>query len=1416
MTCSARLHQKFIKTFISLSFLLSATYSYAGWNNLDTGINDCLTGVAFSGLNGIVSGHKGLYYTSTGGNGASSWQRFNITTSTSDSLIYNHSKFNHCFQRSTSLAEVYACGEDTLSHKAIIIRLNLTAMNYSIIYVGELNSVLNKIAFRASNSSCYAVGNNGLMVNFTSSTVGVVTTSLTQNLNSISFSGDAVLIGTNGSFIRGTANQNVFSLTILPTPTDNYKDVYYSNSNNAYAVGNTFFKYSGLILSSVNEYDFGSLNANCIRLANSSYYIGTDHGIFKTSDGAFLEWQPTSLNYHINSIANDPLSSNTMYACGINGLLLTTNDQGGTPKPYVKVTSTGSCIGTSVTLSAITGSATSCSWYIDGVYGYSGCNSTNNHLFTVAGAHTIRLQAYSGGLGDTSSMIVHIVTPPTINKPVIIDQDIICHVEPIAITVDMSEQSVFYILRKFGSTQTFGSSGPGNGGQITFSSQPISEAGSYFLRAQSTLSSCFRNFTDTIEITVEKTKADFHVGLFNAEVGEPVNLYSKCQDAQQFQWTFLPDGSSSTLADPQAVFNIAGQTSVKLIATSTNGCSDSIQKNGPMVYQPTPTDSCWTIMNNGTDDTWQGGYEGDIAKMSPSTTGFLTCGYFRDTHFASTHGDSVELPSFAGAYVAKYNFDGTLKWMVRTRKISLSTDQDNVYSVVEDKLGNVYLSGYSTNYFFDNTGDSIYVSVNGTGRYIIKVDANGKFLWKLTSVALFLNLSVDQSDNLYISGWISDNPGTIDLTLETLNTPPQLVFTEQLPWTYGLIKIAPDGTVIWSNGMTFNSPNAAGIIKMNFDAQNNLYITGKYEVQLDLFSVGNPVPESFYWNNPGNYGAKLFLAKFDSLGILQWKIRSFTSSTSDWTDWTQPHDMATDSIGNCYVSGINNCDRPSYQQHFENTDGTFTSLSEGKYFAAKISPQGICQWIRGQKYAFYGNGYSITERGNEISVLGQSTENVATYFIDTSLYTSSQTGQMINLAIDRSDYFIAVYDTMGKLLRMHVNGSNNNDVINQYGIQLMNGPDHTYYISRNIKFYQAGSDYMNFGTVINNPNGIDGTITRCVPSCGLTYYPVEATVVTDTGCVTYSMNGHQYNLQGTYTQTLQDLNGNDSLVVLNLALDFPSEYTLTESSCSIYEFNNFSYDSSGTYTVNFQASSGCIHTVHIELTIDHLASDTSVSTCQPYEWNGTTYSLSGDYTNTYVTNEGCDSIALLHLTVEPLMFEIYQTTCTDFELNGVTYDTSGIYQQILTTAEGCDSIVALFLTVNTSDSSELNITALDTYTLNNIEYTQSGIYEQQILTTEGCDSIINLNLVIHYAGLIETENQELSIYPNPFSNELNIDLPEEVSSHITILDLNGRILMSFSSSKREIKIDVDDFAEGVYFLKMFTTAEERTIKLLKK
>lgn len=266
------------------------------------------------------------------------------------------------------------------------------------------------------------------------------------------------------------------------------------------------------------------------------------------------------------------------------------------------------------------------------------------------------------------------------------------------------------------------------------------------------------------------------------------------------------------------------------------------------------------------------------------------------------------------------------------------------------------------------------------------------------------------------------------------------------------------------------------------------------------------------------------------------------------------------------------------------------------------------------------------------------------------------------------------------------------------------------------------------------PNFIDSyDYSNGVPICSC----ITSSTTTISNCGSYTWtNGVNYTQSGTYSQTLTNAAGCDSVSTLILTVGQTSTSNTPVVACDSYTWTNgVTYAQSGTYSQILINAVGCDSIANLNLIINSSSTSiTTVSVCESYTWtNGITYTQSGVYTQILTNAIGCDSIATLNLTIVPSTTSITNiSVCTSYTwTNGVTYNQSGTYSQLLTNAAGCDSLATLNLTVLLPTASVTNISSCENYTwTDGITYTQSGIYTQILTNAAGCDSVATLNLIV--------------------------------------------------------------------------------------
>ena len=212
-----------------------------------------------------------------------------------------------------------------------------------------------------------------------------------------------------------------------------------------------------------------------------------------------------------------------------------------------------------------------------------------------------------------------------------------------------------------------------------------------------------------------------------------------------------------------------------------------------------------------------------------------------------------------------------------------------------------------------------------------------------------------------------------------------------------------------------------------------------------------------------------------------------------------------------------------------------------------------------------------------------------------------------------------------------------------------------------------------------------GTSTDIITSCN-NYTWIDG--------VTYTTSNNSASI------TIPSSSGCDSVVYLDLTINYDSYQTDVQTSCNSYTWiDGVTYTSStNTPTFNLTNQNGCDSIISLNLTIYGSSNSTDFqNACDSLSWiNGQTYYASNNSAQ-FVTQNifGCDSIINLDLTVYPSYFNYqFDTICSSelpYTWNGLTYNFGGNQMEILTSINNCDSITSYVLTVNNNPNVSINI-----------------------------------------------------------------------------------------------------------------------------
>ena len=237
---------------------------------------------------------------------------------------------------------------------------------------------------------------------------------------------------------------------------------------------------------------------------------------------------------------------------------------------------------------------------------------------------------------------------------------------------------------------------------------------------------------------------------------------------------------------------------------------------------------------------------------------------------------------------------------------------------------------------------------------------------------------------------------------------------------------------------------------------------------------------------------------------------------------------------------------------------------------------------------------------------------------------------------------------------------------------------------------------------------------------------------------TWTQTSHQYDTTGFYFDTLTAADGCDSVVTLDLTVNYSQLTETVDTACDSYLWNDSTFTQSGRYGMLFSTIHQCDSLDSLYLTVHYSSSDTlQMNTCDYFDWNDSIYRISGEYYRLLTNAVGCDSNDYLHLTLRYSTTDSIDTTTCDrfyWSLSDSIYTLSGLYFDSLPNAAGCDSVVSLSLHLFYSDTALIVKEVCDSMMWNDSVYRVSGFYERLLSTFMGCDSLDRLDLTVHYSN----------------------------------------------------------------------------------
>lgn len=452
-------------------------------------------------------------------------------------------------------------------------------------------------------------------------------------------------------------------------------------------------------------------------------------------------------------------------------------------------------------------------------------------------------------------------------------------------------------------------------------------------------------------------------------------------------------------------------------------------------------------------------YDGADATATDALGNIYVTGYF--------YGSSIDFGGFVltnasggwgNMFIVKYDDTGVVLWAESAGGVA----EDAGYSVTTDASNNVYVTGY----FFSPSitfGSTTLINQGEYDMFIVKYDPLGTVLWAQSAGRAFddygRSVITDAMNNVYVTGSFK-SAGLIFGSTTLANTD-----STENTYDMFLVKYDSTGTILWAKSATGDSSEYSRSVST--DASGNIYVTGNFDSptltfgsttivnngSFDMYLVKYDSAGNVIWAKSAggadidhgyntatdafgniyvsggfksdsmfidattliNSGAfNIYLAKYDSAGTLLWAQKAGGSGTD------AGHDVATDAIGNIYLTGYFNSPTLVF--------GSTTLMNAGSYdiFIVKYDSTGTVMWAKSAGELDEEYGFSVATHSSAIYIAGRFRSTT----IDFSYTLVNEGGDDVFLAkIEGSGVGIEESNMNSEVL-IYPNPSNGNITIN--------------------------------------------------------------------------------------------------------------------------------------------------------------------------------------------------------------------------------------------------------------------------------------------------------------------------------------------------------------------------------------------------
>jgi hypothetical protein len=654
-------------------------------------------------------------------------------------------------------------------------------------------------------------------------------------------------------------------------------------------------------------------------------------------------------------------------------------------------------------------------------------------------------------------------------------------------------------------------------------------------------------------------------------------------------------------------------------------------------------------------------------------------------------------------------------------------------------------------------------------------------------------MCVDGQGNIYTTGYTSGLGAIGTLSITTACN------------AY-VAKYSPAGTLIWARSFPFTAINYGTSYGVACNAAGDVYITGTF---MGTVVIGTQTFVAYTAPNNAFY-SDMFVVKYDAAGNLIW-ANVYGANTGNECGYsacvasngdlliTGTYGSSTLAIGSTTLAGGGNryfiarfaangtpvwaiSSGPGYANAFNldmdaNGDlyicgeyfnqlvaGTTTLTSSGSsdynFFIAKYSSSGTFQWIRGGGGLLSDKAYAVDAdpAGNVYLTGGYQSPTLAI-------------GATTLISVGISDAFIAKYDATGNPLW-----------------------------AKNI-----GSAGFEVGRVVRSYNGgffLAGDVAP-LGSCTLVIgtSSISPLTINDTWLARFDASGNP----SGFVSSDKGSGGGGGLGFSPLGM------LLDTTACTLSLAKYFiSSTIFGTFTLN---ATGSASPFVAKLSVPFSTLALSVSGNMLF-CGGNSATLTASGATNYTWTSGPASYTNV---ITPLISSAYTVT-------GATGCAMGTAVALVTVIPSPTIQVTGLTNLCVGQQTQLNATGANSYTWSTGAQTSSISLTPATSTTilvsgtgsTNCSSTKTISIQVNAClGLEENQSLDVRIYPNPTGNMVYVEMNTMSFYSLTLEDLYGRSLLHVNGEGSTAFIDLSQFPQGVYLIRLTSSAGKKQTRLIR-